>query len=184
MTVNWKRRSYTPEQFQKAWETSLSLRQVALKLGKNGDGNIYYILRSAAQDLGLTEDHMIKDRLELARKVATIPLIEILVEDSTYTNTDRLRKRLIAAGLKDKKCEICDITEWCGAQAPLALDHINGVRRDNRIENLRILCYNCHGQTSTYGSKVRPSGSATGVCRGAVTPSSSDMESSILSART
>lgn len=59
-------------------------------------------------------------------------------------------------GLLEPKCAICGLTEWrgkSGEDAPLQLDHINGINTDNRLENLRILCANCHTQTDTYCGK-------------------------------
>jgi hypothetical protein len=47
----------------------------------------------------------------------------------------------------------CGIKEWNGKPISYQLDHINGDNMDNRIENLRILCPNCHSQTSTYGGR-------------------------------
>jgi len=47
-------------------------------------------------------------------------------------------------------CAICGITDWLGQSLSLHLDHINGINNDNRLENLRLLCPNCHSQTDTY----------------------------------
>ena len=91
----------------------------------------------------------------------TRPLAEILVCGSSY-GSGKLRRRLIAAGLKPAHCETCGINEWQGGKLTLALDHINGDPTDNRLENLRVLCPNCHAQTDTWcrATPRRASGSA------------------------
>ena len=81
-----------------------------------------------------------------------IPLTELLVDNSDYL-TSRLSKRLVKEGIFLYNCFICKINNWMGSKLTLHLDHINGVNTDNRIENLRLLCPNCHSQTITYCSK-------------------------------
>ena len=71
------------------------------------------------------------------------------LESKKPITSHKLRLRLIRDGYKNSSCEICGLTEWNGVPAPLELDHINGVHGDNRLENLRILCPNCHAQTAT-----------------------------------
>lgn len=72
------------------------------------------------------------------------------MEDSDYLNSWALKKRLLAEGLLEERCAECGISEWNGRPLSLHLDHINGDRRDQRLENLRFLCPNCHSQTETY----------------------------------
>ena len=79
---------------------------------------------------------------------------EILVENSSYTNRTRLKERLIKEKLLEYKCSICQNNGiWLNKELTLQLDHINGINNDNRIENLRFLCPNCHSQTDTYSGK-------------------------------
>ena len=86
-------------------------------------------------------------------------LDEILVKNSSYS-TSALRKRLLKEGIKSRQCDRCLRTEWEGELIPLELEHVNGVNNDHRIENLKLLCCNCHALTPTWrgrkGALLRP----------------------------
>jgi 5-methylcytosine-specific restriction endonuclease McrA len=79
-----------------------------------------------------------------------IPLDKILIKDSTYKSTHNLKNRLYKESILEKICSSCQLSSWLGEDLNLELDHINGDRTDNRLENLRILCRNCHGLTDTF----------------------------------
>jgi DNA-binding CsgD family transcriptional regulator len=80
------------------------------------------------------------------------PLDEIFAVD-TRRSRGHLKQRLLRAGLKESRCERCGLSEWRGAPLTVALHHINGDRNDNRIENLELLCPNCHSQTDTFAGR-------------------------------
>lgn len=82
-----------------------------------------------------------------------IPLQEIIEGKHPSYGYGVLKMRLLASGIKKNKCENCGISEWMGKKLIIQLDHHNGDRYDHRLENLRMLCPNCHSQTSTYCGK-------------------------------
>jgi predicted transcriptional regulator len=79
--------------------------------------------------------------------------IEALVAGSRSRRN--LKRRLVAAGLKHEWCERCGLTEWRGQPLSLALHHINGDGAENRLENLELLCPNCHSQTPNFSGRNR-----------------------------
>ena len=89
----------------------------------------------------------------------TIPLEEIITGKylGHYTSS-RLRKRLIKEGYKKNQCEECNIKEWNGKEITCELHHIDGNRGNNKLENLLILCPNCHSQTPNHSKKNAPVG--------------------------
>jgi 5-methylcytosine-specific restriction endonuclease McrA len=78
-----------------------------------------------------------------------IPLEEILIENSLFTSTHHLKKRLLDERLIEYKCSICSISQYNNKPLSLQLHHINKISTDNRIDNLILLCPNCHTQKHT-----------------------------------
>lgn len=85
---------------------------------------------------------------------AAAPIERYLVRGRD-TNRTHLKRRLLAAGLKRNVCEECGLAEWRGRPLSMALHHVNGDGRDNRLENLRLLCPNCHAQTENFSGRGR-----------------------------
>jgi HNH endonuclease len=83
-----------------------------------------------------------------------MPMERLLVAD-TYRSRHNVKLRLIGEGIKQDRCEMCGLTEWRGRPLSMALHHINGDGRDNRLENLQLLCPNCHSQTDNFSARGR-----------------------------
>ncbi len=82
------------------------------------------------------------------------PLADVIARAKCRTH---LKNRLLQAGVLANCCEGCGISDWRGRSIAIQIDHVNGDRHDNRLENLRMLCPNCHSQTDTWGSRNRKS---------------------------
>jgi hypothetical protein len=81
--------------------------------------------------------------------------IETYLVQGRRTNRTHLKTRLIAEGLKQNRCERCGIEAWLGEPLSMALHHVNGDGLDNRLENLLLLCPNCHAQTPNFSGRNR-----------------------------
>jgi hypothetical protein len=136
--------------FEKLVKTSNSKLEVLKKLNLSGRGHSYDILNSRLEKDNIDISHFYTHKYSNRK----IDLTDILVENSTYLNTSNLKKRLIKDNILKNVCSLCEqIPFHNGKILSLQLDHINGINNDNRIENLRLLCPNCHSQTETYGSR-------------------------------
>ena len=92
------------------------------------------------------------ERGDVRPRPRALPVAALLVAGRPR-NRGTVKKALIRAGLKEDRCEDCGISEWRGKPLSLALHHVNGDGQDNRLENLRLLCPNCHSLTENFAGR-------------------------------
>ncbi len=126
------------------------------KLGRPLNGSAYNFLNRKINELKLDVSHFSGSAWSRGMVLGASPRLSddvVFVKDSRYKCTNSLRNRLLNGGYKERKCEICGNVEWNKKPIPLQIHHKNGIRNDNRLENLQILCPNCHAQTDTFCGK-------------------------------
>lgn len=141
---------------------SQSITEVLQGLGLKGrdvcSGGNYRIFNAKIQEYKLDTQHFLGQHWARGKKLGPsnrkLPLQEVLVAGK-YRSGGSLKKRLLAEGVFQYKCSECDIATWREKKLTLQLDHISGDPGDNRLENLRLLCPNCHSQTETFSKGIR-----------------------------
>jgi 5-methylcytosine-specific restriction endonuclease McrA len=112
-------------------------------------GNTY---RDCALEFGFCAAAWHKARLrgEIKARPLGMPIERLLSVGKGRCN---IKLRLMRAGLIENRCQECGLSEWRGKPLSVQIDHINGIGNDYRLENLRMLCPNCHSQTESFGGR-------------------------------
>lgn len=124
-------------------------------------------LMEIARDLGVKYDTLKRHLKRLGVEYATNPHRKgrphyesrvsamYYIENNIPIGAPKLRKKLLEEGIKECKCERCGLTEWMGQEIPLELHHLDGNHYNNKLENLVILCSNCHSQIHGYNKREK-----------------------------
>lgn len=154
--MKMSRRKYSDDQFREAVQKARNIREALGFLGLKPAGGNYKTFKHFCTLLSVDTTHFV-DGVRDGTRGRKFPERHIPSElhlvAGSIIQSFRLKKYLFREGLFAKQCNRCKLTEWLGKPIPLELDHINGVSNDNRLENLRILCPNCHSLTPTYRGK-------------------------------
>lgn len=141
---------YTKELMQEAVDNSVSIAGVCRYIGLKPVGGNYKTVSNKIKQYEIDISHFTWQFWNKGEfytdRVCQFPLEDLLKENVKY-NSDTLKRRLYKSGLKERKCEICGLND---EEIVYELHHINGDHYDNRLENLQILCPNCHSKTENF----------------------------------
>lgn len=151
--------NYSKENLESVIRESFSLAEVLRKIGLRDAGSNFVTLKKYIDKYGLNTSHFTgerwnKGKTEFTDKRVKAKDIEDVFNNKIPIKTYNLKEKLFTLGYKEKKCEKCGCgTEWEGLPLTLELHHIDGNHYNNNLNNLQILCPNCHSQTETYRSR-------------------------------
>lgn len=137
------RNKYTRELIEPIVKESKTWGEVCRTLGVSPSTGAQTYVQKRAKDFSIDSSHFLGQAHNRGRIFEKKSALEYCYDGSTI-QSHTLKLRLIRDGHKEAKCEMCGLTHWHGDELPLELDHINSNHFDNRIENLQILCPNCH----------------------------------------
>jgi 5-methylcytosine-specific restriction endonuclease McrA len=132
----------------------ISISEILKKLNIPPGGGNYKLINKLLKDYNISTDHFMGKSWSKNKILTSDKQLDDILNNRINISRTQLKKILLKCGLLDYKCDSCGNSgEWMGKPISLEIDHINGINNDNRLENLRILCPNCHSQTPTFRKK-------------------------------
>ena len=147
---------YTKEILKEAVKNSKTISGVLRYFSLKQSGGSHYHISKLIKKYEINTDHFLgqgstKGKPSLNRHTKESFLMSL--KEGIILNGTRTRKNLLKFLLIENKCNVCGLKKWNGKDIPLEVDHLNGKHEDNRLENLRLICPNCHALTENYCSK-------------------------------
>ena len=141
---------YTKDELIEAVKVSKSIRQVLILLNVSPHGGNYRVINNYIKKLNLDTSHFTGQLWNKGRTTGPKRPISDYLSNKYSITSHKLRKRLISEGFFEHKCYHCNNSTWNNKLIPLELEHKDGNHHNNELDNLTLLCPNCHAQTSTY----------------------------------
>jgi len=138
--------------FETIVSESYNIADVCRKIGWQPRGDNYKIVHKYIDKYNVDISHFKSHRTNIGNVLnkEKEKKAKYYLKEKSYVKTAYLKWKLFSEGIKEYKCEKCGCTHWNNQQIALQLHHINGDDTDNRLENLQILCPNCHSQTDNF----------------------------------
>lgn len=144
-----KWRKYPKETLETFVKESKSFRELASKIGYSKDGGgTMKSLHKMCDELQLDTSHFLGQAWNRENYDYTAFTIDSNKKNGITTLTPLMK-------LRGRKCECCGLEKWLGEPINLEIHHINGIRTDNRLENLQLLCPNCHSYTPNWRGRKK-----------------------------
>lgn len=155
--------SITEEDIRLAYHKYNTINGLIEHFGLSESGYTYKLLKQLFRKYDLPTDKFVFSSISGDKQLKN-PASEGFIENSTV-GRGSIKSYIIRNGLIEYKCEKCGLVDsWQNEKLTLVLDHINGINNDNRLENLRFLCHNCHSQTATFAGRNKPNRNYDKIC--------------------
>lgn len=145
---------YTKEQIENAVKNSASIAKSLEKLGVLPVGGNYKIIKKYIKLYEVDISHFTGQGWLRGQKPGPKRPIEDYLSNNYPIASYKLKDRIIKDGIKQHQCELCGNTKWLEEKIPLELHHIDGKHENNKLENLQLLCPNCHSMTDNYRGRA------------------------------
>lgn len=150
---NYRRHTYTVDELKEAVKVSSSKRQVLLRLGIVAQGGNYASLERDIIKNNIDTSHFTGKGWNNGKTHGFKRPLEDYLSNKCFINSSRLKQRLIKEKVFSHKCSLCENTQWQNLPIPLELHHKDGNKNNNNLENLCLLCSNCHSLTDNFRGK-------------------------------
>ena len=141
---------YSKENLEQIVKDSYSVCEVARKLGLKDKGSTLKTIKKYISIYGIDTSHFTGQNWRKGKTQTYLNKLENILKPNINYGSNRLLKRLVEEGIKPYECEKCHNSTWMGESLTLELHHIDGDHYNNSLENLQILCPNCHAMTDSH----------------------------------